>query len=163
MPTPHCGHCQYNLTGIEDNRCPECGWLFIEAGVKIVGEGSRGRRKQLWLAAMFGLFLLAGTSVSYALMVRSRMQAAVAQQQAAVARQRAALAMERTILDSSQGANLIELVRTVLSRPKELTELTEALQQIFDSLPDAEKEKLLQLRKEYEAHLRHQRDEKENR
>lgn len=51
MPTPHCGHCQYNLTGIEDNRCPECGWLFIEAGVKIVGEGSRGQSKsksRLW-------------------------------------------------------------------------------------------------------------------
>ena len=110
MPTPHCGHCQYNLTGIEDNRCPECGLLFIEAGVKIVGEGSRDRRKQLWLAALFGLFLLAGISVSYALMVRSRMQAATAQQQAAVARQRALAAQQLRIYEKALDVNEVPKV-----------------------------------------------------
>ena len=30
---PRCGGCGYNLTGSATNRCPECGSLFIEAGV----------------------------------------------------------------------------------------------------------------------------------
>jgi|GEM_PF-2374819 len=161
MPTPHCGHCQYNLTGIEDNRCPECGWLFIEAGVKIVGAQRRDRRKHIWLAAILGGFLLAGISVSYIMMTRARMQAALAQQQAAIARQQATLAMEQIRLDSSQEFNLVELVRTVLSRPKELTQLNEDLLQIFDSLPDGEKDKLFQLRKKYEAHLLRRRADRE--
>ncbi len=30
---PRCGNCGYNLTGSQSNRCPECGKLFIEAGI----------------------------------------------------------------------------------------------------------------------------------
>ncbi len=30
---PRCGQCNYNLTGSTANRCPECGRLFIEAGI----------------------------------------------------------------------------------------------------------------------------------
>ena len=32
-PGPRCGYCNYNLTGSTANRCPECGRLFIEAGI----------------------------------------------------------------------------------------------------------------------------------
>ena len=32
-PGPRCGQCGYNLTGATENRCPECGRPFIEAGI----------------------------------------------------------------------------------------------------------------------------------
>lgn len=30
---PLCGNCGYNLTGSTTNRCPECGELFVDAGI----------------------------------------------------------------------------------------------------------------------------------
>ncbi len=33
MSRPVCGKCLYDLTGSEGIRCPECGSLFIEAGI----------------------------------------------------------------------------------------------------------------------------------
>ncbi len=111
MPTPHCGHCQYNLTGIEDNRCPECGWLFIEAGVKIVGERNRGRREHIWLAVILGGFLLVGISVSYAMMARARMQAAVARQKAVTARQQALAAQQLQYYEEETAKNVPEELR----------------------------------------------------
>ena len=44
---PTCGQCEYNLTGLEGNRCPECGKLFIEAGVLIDSTGDVGGRDNL--------------------------------------------------------------------------------------------------------------------
>ncbi len=41
---PRCGHCGYNLTASETNRCPECGQLFIEAGI-VKGSPSRSRAR----------------------------------------------------------------------------------------------------------------------
>jgi len=111
MPTPHCGHCQYNLTGIKDNRCPECGWLFIEAGVKIVGTQRRDRRKHVWLAAILGGFLLAGISVSYAMMARARMQAAVARQKAVIAQQQALAAQQLQYYEEEIAKNVPEELR----------------------------------------------------
>lgn len=44
---PKCGHCGYNLTGATENRCPECGRLFIDAGVVTVHP--RGSRVRFWI------------------------------------------------------------------------------------------------------------------
>lgn len=51
---PQCGSCGYNLTGSASNRCPECGVLFIEAGV--VMQVARSSRVRLWV----GVGLLVG-------------------------------------------------------------------------------------------------------
>lgn len=61
---PACGNCGYNLTGSTTvNRCPECGKLFIEAGV--VQQAPTGWRKWRLIAGivllcMPMLWMLAG-------------------------------------------------------------------------------------------------------
>ena len=77
---PMCGHCGYNLTGAPGNRCPECGRLFIEAGVITRPRSRRGLRVvvvSLLLVAglLFGVFAL-----------RTNRQAGAARVQAARAR-----------------------------------------------------------------------------
>src|SRR5262245_23698418 len=51
---PSCGHCGYDLTGSTSNRCPECGRLFIDAGVRV----SRPRRSRLRIAAGIMMLLI---------------------------------------------------------------------------------------------------------
>ena len=60
---PRCGHCGYNLTGSQSDRCPECGLRFIEAGVV---KGSPASRARLWigLALIMLAPLFGGISVS---------------------------------------------------------------------------------------------------
>ena len=43
--TPHCARCEYNLTGLTSDRCPECGTEMIPANI-VYGE----RVRQPWLA-----------------------------------------------------------------------------------------------------------------
>jgi hypothetical protein len=60
---PRCGQCQYNLTGAPGNRCPECGSLFIEAGIVMSPATSLRKRRWVgivliaapWIPLMFGL------------------------------------------------------------------------------------------------------------
>ncbi|GMU82570.1 MAG: hypothetical protein AMXMBFR47_24410 [Planctomycetota bacterium] len=52
--TPRCGHCGYNLTGAPGNRCPECGWLFIDAGVIVRSD----RRRSPWRSVVVRLALV---------------------------------------------------------------------------------------------------------
>ncbi len=60
--TPTCGHCGYNLTGAPGNRCPECGQLFIEAGVTFRFRDPPGRLTVTSVIAivLFGLVVLVG-------------------------------------------------------------------------------------------------------
>lgn len=51
-PEPLCGNCDYNLTGLESNRCPECGLLFIE------GEFIKGSRTSSHTRFWIGLVLV---------------------------------------------------------------------------------------------------------
>lgn len=99
MPTPRCGHCQYNLTGIEENRCPECGLLFIEAGVNLKDERRWSTRKVVPFAAFVFVIIFIGFSISYFFMSRARLQAAVARQQAVATQQQAAAAARRQALE----------------------------------------------------------------
>ncbi|MCA9254520.1 MAG: hypothetical protein KDA33_02735 [Phycisphaerales bacterium] len=93
MMRPTCGHCGYDLTGAESNRCPECGWLFIEAGVRVGPDGDT-RRKRFRRAVILAIVLLAGAGVMLTaeayLRARAARDQAIAQRQAALAQQRAA-------------------------------------------------------------------------
>lgn len=54
---PVCGKCSYDLTGAPGNRCPECGTLFIEAGVTFT-EGRRGRARRRFRLVMIALSVI---------------------------------------------------------------------------------------------------------
>ena len=38
FPRGHSGRCGYNLTGLTEARCPECGEPFGECGIEMIGE-----------------------------------------------------------------------------------------------------------------------------
>ncbi len=85
--SPRCGHCQYNLTGSESNRCPECGRLFIEAGV--VKQRRAVSRPRFWIGVAvlcIASFFVVGGLLSSMLYVRARtaQAQAIAAQQAAL-------------------------------------------------------------------------------
>lgn len=61
---PHCRRCDYNLTGIESARCPECG---SELSAETIVHGERRRRP--WLIAV-GLTAVAAGLASFALAAR---------------------------------------------------------------------------------------------
>ena len=74
---PTCGQCGYNLTGSESNRCPECGTLFIEAGVTL---GNPSPKRPRWvLVSLLVLLILfvwvIGASVTYRAASQARAQA----------------------------------------------------------------------------------------
>jgi hypothetical protein len=65
---PLCGNCGYNLTGSQANRCPECGELFIDAGVvrARAPTGSR-RRYVVWLGAATAITALLLVAIEVAI------------------------------------------------------------------------------------------------
>ncbi len=94
-PGPHCGHCGYNLTGAPSNRCPECGKLFIEAGVVMGLRGPTRRRTRLVIAAavvplVFVAHLLIMRVVPRQRAAVQRARTVAAQQAAQAATQKAA-------------------------------------------------------------------------
>lgn len=66
---PHCRRCGYNLTGLDDPRCPECG---VERSPRNVRRGLRRRRKGL-LAC--GLILTTPALAALALLIVARYRA----------------------------------------------------------------------------------------
>lgn len=102
MKHPQCGHCGYDLIGAESNRCPECGLLFIEAGVTF-GRDAAGGRRRISRAIVLVLFLVLGIGAAMSSMMYYRARAAreraIAQQQAAMAQQRAALAKQQAVAE----------------------------------------------------------------
>ena len=88
---PRCGRCEYNLTGAPGNRCPECGALFIEAGVLVAdpSQSSTGRTaKGVMFVAFLSLGVLLGLAVLFGyVQTRAAMSRAVAARQAAAAAQ----------------------------------------------------------------------------
>lgn len=83
---PRCGNCGYNLTGAPSNRCPECGQLFIEAGV--ITEPPRPLRSRRLTRVLVLLFVVF-TGLAVLGTARATMQARAARARAVAARQAA--------------------------------------------------------------------------
>lgn len=77
---PYCGNCEYDLTGSESNRCPECGKLFIDAGVHRHRAERRDRRLLRWSvpAALVMLVLIVGGGSMLIFIARAQQQQAAA-------------------------------------------------------------------------------------
>ncbi len=96
---PRCGHCNYNLTGATSNRCPECGLLFIEAGVIVPR-----RRPRKWILPPAGMILLVvflPALITIALTLHARARAAEAQARAQAARAEAVARFHEQMLKSA--------------------------------------------------------------
>ena len=83
---PRCGNCGYNLTGAPSNRCPECGELFIEAGVITRQPRQVPSRRMIWVL----MLILVGFTVLGVLgMMAMGWRARAARAQAVAAQQAA--------------------------------------------------------------------------
>ena len=51
----HCVECDYNLTGVQGDRCPECGWEIDEALVALAREEEPPHTRRTMLALLAGL------------------------------------------------------------------------------------------------------------
>ena len=71
-PGPHCGYCSYNLTGSTANRCPECGRLFIEAGIVTSPALSLRKRRLIGIVLIVTPLLLATLGFAATMFYRER-------------------------------------------------------------------------------------------
>lgn len=84
---PRCGRCGYDLTGAAANRCPECGALFIEAGV--ISPRARGRSGRITVILLCAGMLIVAGGLSTLFAARARQMQAMAAARAEAARQAA--------------------------------------------------------------------------
>ncbi len=94
---PACGQCGYNLTGSASNRCPECGTLFIEAGVTLGNPSTKRARWLLVSLIILSILFVGGIGLSVSLTAARRAQA-----QAASARLRAVYAQAALLQGQQQ-------------------------------------------------------------
>ncbi len=93
---PRCGNCRYNLTGSQTNRCPECGMLFVDAGVLVGGARKRGK----WLMLVVGVLFL-GIGTTGILTAIAQVNAARRAVEAARAREAAVATFQANLLQSA--------------------------------------------------------------
>lgn len=62
--TPFCRKCRYNLTGIDADRCPECGWSIVGRGVV---RGERPSRRARLVVGVSCLLISAAAITSFAI------------------------------------------------------------------------------------------------
>lgn len=106
---PRCGGCGYNLTGAPSNRCPECGSLFVEAG--IMTRRTQSPRRML---AVVSLASLAAGAGGFAVWQNQQLTAAAAAKAkaaaiAALAQRNAALAQWIATLQQLTNARSYQL------------------------------------------------------
>lgn len=94
---PRCGNCGYNLTGAPGNRCPECGKLFIEAGVVVRREPRRSPWRLLFLILAFAALI----AIAFFTLHAARAAQARAALEAARARAAAAFLQQRLATPSN--------------------------------------------------------------
>lgn len=117
-PGPHCGQCGYNLTGATENRCPECGRLFFEAGIVIGGIGPTpgGRRLSVpivllvvlvsvLMLAVYRITAVPAPRLTQAQVARQAAQVAAARTQALIALQAADAAAQQTAQAANSNAS----------------------------------------------------------
>ena len=110
---PRCGKCEYDLTASQSNRCPECGSLFIDAGVLVPLPPPRLRKFRMLGAitviAMLVLLLLAGLSTTLAIQqvrrARALSEMLLERLRASEARAAAPIGGQETTAPATRGAD----------------------------------------------------------
>ncbi len=120
---PRCGHCGYNLTGSTANRCPECGRLFIEAG--IVTTPITSLRKRRLIGIVLILAPLIPTTFGFATTMYYRAQAA----------RRAAAAQKAKVAALQKAAATIRLLHQSFLSPTSSPALPEPRRSISEPRP----------------------------
>lgn len=105
MSRPVCGKCLYDLSGSEGIRCPECGSLFVDVGIKRISRAKPAfewRRRHVIIALLLISVVLVVTSAwRFVRMFSAHTEAVAAQRECRDAAQKLIDGMQE-ILDSME-------------------------------------------------------------